>query len=230
MHNCEHGQSGLRPDAVNLATREVVELKPNTAGAIASGLRQVAEYARQSGGGIPRCAVQLSRRDLRTTVTQLNAVQSGFDRFGRTTGLQKRSGAWYRLCDEVIAVVDLQKSQYGPQYYVNLGFWLRQLGDEVYLRRERCHISVRLEVLLASERRRVARLFDLDEDIPEEGRASEIVRVLSEQIVPLLDEGCTLNGLRSLVADGTLRGAAIRGAAQQILADLPNRNGPSGRG
>jgi hypothetical protein len=40
-------QNGQRADAVNLATREVVELKPNNPAAIARGLRQARGYARQ---------------------------------------------------------------------------------------------------------------------------------------------------------------------------------------
>ena len=35
---------GIRPDAVNFVTREVVELKPNTAGQIRRGMRQLDVY------------------------------------------------------------------------------------------------------------------------------------------------------------------------------------------
>jgi hypothetical protein len=39
--------SGRRPDAVNFETREVVELKPNTPGAISRGRRQLEIYRRE---------------------------------------------------------------------------------------------------------------------------------------------------------------------------------------
>lgn len=50
-------------------------------------------------------------------MSALNVVQEALDQFGRQAGLEKKSGAWYSQREEVIAVADLQKSQYGPQYY-----------------------------------------------------------------------------------------------------------------
>jgi hypothetical protein len=45
--------NGQRADAVNLGTREVVELKPNNPAAIARGERQVAGYAQQLNQEFP---------------------------------------------------------------------------------------------------------------------------------------------------------------------------------
>lgn len=58
-----------------------------------------------------------------------NVIQATFDGFMKGAGFSKRSGSWYRISDEVITVVELQKSQYGLQYYVNLALWLRPLGE-----------------------------------------------------------------------------------------------------
>lgn len=44
-------------------------------------------------------------------------------------GFSKHSGSWYRDTDDVITVAELQKSQYGLQYYVNIALWLRPLGE-----------------------------------------------------------------------------------------------------
>jgi hypothetical protein len=106
-----------------------------------------------------------------------NAVQKAFDRFGRAAGFEKKSGAWYRRCDEVVAVVDLQKSQYGPQYYVNVAFWLRALGEEQYPKTWKSHVQVRLGSLLTPElAERAKRLLDLDQEIPVEQRTEELCR------------------------------------------------------
>ena len=37
-------------------------------------------------------------------------------------GFTKKSGSWYRRGEETIAVLNLQKSQYGPSYYVMSDF------------------------------------------------------------------------------------------------------------
>jgi len=58
-----------------------------------------------------------------------NEVQVEFDAFGKAAEMTKHSGSWYRTGDDVITVLNLQKSQYSLRYYVNVGWWLRALGD-----------------------------------------------------------------------------------------------------
>jgi len=147
-----------------------------------------------------------------------NVIQEALERFGRQAGLEKKSGAWYRRTDEVIAVSDLQKSQYGPRYYFNQGFWLRALGAETYPKGWRCHISLRLETLLVEERHRIAQLLDLEHEIADDDRIEELVALLGDRILPVIQRGGSLAGLRAMVDDKTLATAAIQGPAQQALA------------
>lgn len=149
-----------------------------------------------------------------------NAVQRGFDRFGKDAGYEKKSGAWYRRADEVIAAVDLQKSQYGPQYYVNVSFWLRALGDDLYPKTWKSHIQLRLGSMPGVEPERAERLLDLEQDVPDEQRVEDLAGLLAEAVVPVVERGATLEGLRSLVDDGTFSGAGIRGPAQEKLGIL----------
>ncbi|TQJ33450.1 uncharacterized protein DUF4304 [Arthrobacter sp. SLBN-122] len=69
-----------------------------------------------------------------------NVIQTTFDGLMESAGFSKTSGSWYRITDDVITVVELQKSQYGLQYYVNIALWLRPLG-ETRTRRSRCATS-----------------------------------------------------------------------------------------
>lgn len=146
-----------------------------------------------------------------------NVVHDALERFGRQAGLEKKSGAWYRRSEEVIAVSDLQKSQYGRQYYFNQGFWLRELGDERYPKSAKCHITLRLETLVTEERDRIARLLDLEQEMPDEQRVEELVALLDERMLPVIERGSSLAGLRAMVDDGTLASAAIRVPAQRAL-------------
>ncbi|MFD2423652.1 DUF4304 domain-containing protein [Ralstonia solanacearum] len=43
-------------------------------------------------------------------------------------GFKKKSDSWYLGNDEVVILVNIQKSQYGYQYYVNCGISVRSLG------------------------------------------------------------------------------------------------------
>lgn len=60
-------------------------------------------------------------------------------------GFIKRGFSWYRHHPETISVLNLQNSDYGGQYYVNLAVALRGLNPGEYPHEERCHIRVRLD-------------------------------------------------------------------------------------
>lgn len=150
-------------------------------------------------------------------MSERNAVQQAFDRFGEAADAEKKSGSWYRYRDEVISISNLQKSQYGPQYYFNQGFWLRQLDDERHPKHNQAHIVARVEDLAPEIERQVGELLDLDCEMPDEQRVEDLVALLNEHLLPLIERGESVAGLRSMVDDGTLASAGIRGPAQLAL-------------
>jgi hypothetical protein len=154
-------------------------------------------------------------------MSERNAVQRAFDDWGRASGFEKKSGSWYCADAEVISVSNLQKSQYGPSYYVNQGFWLRQLGDERHPKDARCHIRLRLGSLLAATSAHLDQLLNLDHAMADADRYDALTLVLKEQLLPVIDRGLSLTGLRALVDEGVLRAAGIRGPALQVLAVAP---------
>lgn len=153
-------------------------------------------------------------------MSERNAVQQAFDRFGEDAGFEKKSGSWYRRGETVISISNLQKSQYGPQYYFNQGFWLRQLDDERYPKSHQAHIVARVEDLVPEAAQRIGQLLDLEFEMPDEERVDELVTLLSERLLPLIARGDSIAGLRSMVDDGTFAGAGVRGPAQEALGVL----------
>jgi hypothetical protein len=153
-------------------------------------------------------------------MSERNVIQRAFDEFGRDAGFEKKSGSWYRRGEEVIAVSNLQKSQYGPRYYFNQGFWLRELDDERYPKPNKCHVRMRLEGLLPAAEERVNELFDLEREMSDEQRMRELRALLDEELLPLIERASTVDGLRSMLVDGTLRQALIGGPAQPVLASV----------
>jgi hypothetical protein len=151
-------------------------------------------------------------------MSERNAVQRGFDRFGQEAGFEKKSGSWYRRGAEVIAISNLQKSQYGPQYYFNQGFWLRQLDDELFPKSNLAHIAARIEDLLPEVEQGIGELLDLEFEMSDEQRVDELAALLKERLLPLIERGASIAGLRSMVDDGTFVAAGIRGPAQEVLA------------
>ncbi len=153
-------------------------------------------------------------------MSERNAVQRAVDEFGREVGFEKKSGSWYWHGEEVIAVLNLQKSQYGPQYYVNVAFWLRQLGEERYPKEHKCHVRLRLEDVAPGAEDEIGRLLDLEKPSSDEQRIEALLRLLLERLGPVVERAGSVDGLRSLRDEGLLAGAAIVGPAQQILTSV----------
>lgn len=153
-------------------------------------------------------------------MSERDPTQQAFDRFGRETGLRKKSGSWYRHSTEVISVSNLQRSQFGPAYYLNQAFWLVALGDEQFPKESKCHVRTRLDAVCPDESERLANLLDLDWTMAPERRIDELVGLLRAHLLPLIYGGETLVGLRAM-CDGPLKDAAlISGRALAVFADL----------
>jgi hypothetical protein len=155
-------------------------------------------------------------------MSERNLVQRAFDEFGRAAQFEKKSGSWYGRSDEVIAVSNLQKSQYGPRYYFNQGFFLRQLDEELYPKPNKCHVQLRLDGLIPAAEERIAELFDLEREMSDDQRMRELRVLLDEELLPVIERGSTVDGLRSMLADGSLAQAGITGPARPVLTGAPS--------
>lgn len=152
-----------------------------------------------------------------------NAVQRGFDRFGREAGFEKKSGSWYKRGTSVIAIANLQKSQYSPRYYFNQGFWLREVEDIPFPASHRAHIGLRLGGLLPDCEARINELLDLDVPMPDEQRVDEIVALLNDRLLPIINRADSVEALRKMSADGALSSALIMREAQEAMDFVAQR-------
>ncbi|QDT77312.1 hypothetical protein Mal35_07380 [Gimesia maris] len=124
-------------------------------------------------------------------------------------GFQRKGSNWYLSGAQVIAMLNLQKSQYGATYFLNLGFWLQQIEHNDFPRAHQCHISARASSLWPEGTPRpeagpprIADLLNLD-DYPcnDTQRLDQLRRFIADKLVPVLKAGVTLEGLNQLLAE-----------------------------
>lgn len=63
----------------------------------------------------------------------------------KDNGFKKSATTWHKITDDIIFVLNLQGSQWGPEYYINLGVYLKALGSELKPKEYSCHIRRRIE-------------------------------------------------------------------------------------
>lgn len=56
-----------------------------------------------------------------------DAIQRAFDWLGREHGFIRGSGDLFKQSEEVVAVLDLERSERDRSYYITVGFALNQL-------------------------------------------------------------------------------------------------------
>ncbi len=117
-------------------------------------------------------------------------------------GCIRKGSTWYLRNDEIISMVNIQKSNYSSLYFLNLGFWLRDEEGSLYPPEEDWHVRTRAEVLWRTDDANIADLLNLD--VPYENdaaRLDEIRCFVRETIAPFLVKGATLVGLKSLLSN-----------------------------
>jgi hypothetical protein len=143
-------------------------------------------------------------------------IHVAFDRFGRDAGLELRNRAWFLRTDEVIVTCALQKSQYSPRYYLNVGYYLRGQGAESHPKGHQCHITYRAGQLIGRERA-FDELLDPEHAIDDETRVIQLYSLLVTELAPRIHRGSTVAGLRAMLADGSMTRHYLKGPAQDVL-------------
>lgn len=148
-----------------------------------------------------------------------NVIQTTFDEFGRSLGGSKKSGSWYVTGPEAIAFLNLQKSQYGPRYYLNVGLWFLGVGAATKPKPTHCHVQSRLEALVPSDLRlNLEALLDLNQAVDDEERRTQLLGVLAVQLGPLIEAGTSFGGLATEAGQRLLTKSLIDGDGQRFLA------------
>lgn len=111
------------------------------------------------------------------------------------SGFTKNGDTWYSEKSETILVVNLQKSQWGEQYYINLAAWFKELGESKFPPKEHlCHVRTRLTSLTNGS---LEKALNLESKELDDSRREPIVgKAIKEVAIPFLDQCSTLKGLK----------------------------------
>lgn len=80
----------------------------------------------------------------------------------KTAGFKKRSLSWYLDGKDTIIVVTLQRSDWSKFYYINIGIWLKALGNELFPKHYKCPMDWRVERLFPKKRKLIISSCDLE--------------------------------------------------------------------
>ncbi|WP_426210634.1 DUF4304 domain-containing protein [Massilia sp. TWP1-3-3] len=115
----------------------------------------------------------------------------------KALGFRKQGQTWWLSNIETIGVINIQKSSFGPGVYINLGVYVKQLGQEERPPEYRCHVRARLEQI-ASDR-------FWNEIVSAESIAppsASLIEAILGDGVAWLEQLSTLDGIRHYIRSG----------------------------
>lgn len=149
----------------------------------------------------------------------VNPIEAAFDDALKEAGFHKKSGTWYLEKEQVVLVANLQKSRWGEQYYINLGIWLKPLGEKKFPKEHECHIRLRARSLPAIDDDFFDQTFDLENTtLTAEERSERIRSVMREIVIPFLNRCGSVSGIKEEFQKGQLANAMIRAEAKNVIS------------
>lgn len=135
-------------------------------------------------------------------------------------GFKKKASTWYRQLEGILQVVNLQKSSWGMQFYVNLCFVPAGMEIEGMPtpKQHKCPIWIRLEAAFPEQKEEIEKVFELEAStISEQDKAEEVVRLVNELVLPFMARMKDTFSLREAVEGGRFKNAWVNLAAQKHL-------------
>jgi len=102
-------------------------------------------------------------------------------------GFKKKGNSWVINGKEITKIINLQKSQFGNNFYINYGYIINSIPLNNLL----MHIFSGLGSLDNDKNKRIKELLNLEEDISDKDRAIELKNILVHKVVEKLNKNET---------------------------------------
>ncbi|HLL05766.1 MAG TPA: DUF4304 domain-containing protein [Myxococcaceae bacterium] len=136
----------------------------------------------------------------------------------RELGFTGSANTWRKPLPDSLLVINLQKSQYGPQFYLNLGVWLKQLGDVNAPKEHQCHVRLRATALADDKGVRLGQALDLENStLSQEQRENFIAGFIQQEVLPFMETVGTVQGLGAAITCGKLDKAMVHKQVKDLL-------------
>lgn len=135
-------------------------------------------------------------------------------------GFKKQSKDWFYTNENLVVVVNLQKSNYEKLYFLNIGIWLNEIGGENINPKENvCHIRMRAERLFDSipQNLNPRELFDFNNSILEE-KVKDVKTFLCDYFCPMLIKLTDVDSLKLLYREHLFKYAYIENRTRELLS------------
>jgi Domain of unknown function (DUF4304) len=147
---------------------------------------------------------------------QNKLLQAALSQCLKERGFRKTGPTWRSDSTDCVSVLNIQGSQWGPSFYINLGVYFRALGTEPNPNEYDCHIRCRLADLLP-QRERLAQILDFEKEVSLSVRSRELEAAVIQYALPWLERCSSRSGAATFVASLPARSPWVTEAVRTFL-------------
>jgi len=129
--------------------------------------------------------------------------KSIFGNIAKENGFLQAFGGWYKESPECIAVLELQKSNFGDYYILNIKIFIQGSFDRIYSPTKDL-IKSPMGDITANETDAYRNIFNFDEPLDDSLRIDKLKELFKNHIVPFTTKTSTKLGIMELGANGQI--------------------------
>lgn len=124
-----------------------------------------------------------------------------FGEIAITNGFNKAFGGWFNESNESIVVLELQKSNFGDYYELNIKIYIQGIFDKIYTLNKDL-VKKDTGDVFRRHPQEYKNVFDLDAMMEDVNRREGLKSLFSDFIVPFTNEALTRAGIKRLAKQG----------------------------
>lgn len=126
-----------------------------------------------------------------------------FGEVAKSTGFESAFGGWFRESAESIIVLDLQKSNYGDYYEMNIKVYVQGMFGNNYTRNKDL-VKKDTGDIFRRQPPEYKDVLDFDTPVDDEKRRERLAKLFSEFIVPFTNRALSKFGIKELAEKGEI--------------------------
>jgi len=126
-----------------------------------------------------------------------------FNVIAKSDGFEKAFGGWFKESAECIAVLDLQKSNFGDYYELNVKIFVQGMFGNMY-HKSKDLVKKDTGDVFTRQPKDYKDVLDFDIPMNDENRKKKLEILFSEFIIPFTDKALSRLGLKELTEQGKI--------------------------
>lgn len=132
-----------------------------------------------------------------------NVFKRIFGEVAKSIGFESAFGGWFKDSAESIVVLDLQKSNFGDYYEMNIKIYIQGMFGNNYSRSKDL-VKKNTGDVFTRQPPEYKSVFDFEGSMDDDKRKADLVKLFNDFIVPFTDKASSKSGIKELANKGEI--------------------------